>query len=108
MIPGKDQNKFYCYILHSQKLQRFYTGSTIKKPDSRLTMHLSKHYGNRKYTSKASDWVIFLTIECPTIEEARYLEAHIKKMKSSTYIRNLKQYPEIITRLKAKYTGKPD
>jgi len=70
-------------------------------------MHLSKHYGNKKYTSIVNDWALFLQIECNSIKEARYLENHIKQMKSSKYIRNLKQYPEIIIKIKERFNN-PD
>jgi len=98
-----NQGTFYCYILYSQKLNRFYTGSTALNPDDRLKVHLAKHYGNMKYTSKTDDWIIFLQFECNSYEEARYIESHIKHMKSSQYIRNLNMFPEIILKLKKRF-----
>jgi len=38
-----------------------------------------------------------------SIEQAKKLEAHIKRMKSRKYIRDLKIYPEEITKLKDKH-----
>ena len=93
----------YCYILHSQNLDRFYTGSTELDVDQRLNLHLHKEYGNRKFTAKTDDWTIFLVIPCQTIQQARSIEAHIKKMKSKVYIQNLKRYPEMIPKLIKKY-----
>ena len=94
---------FYCYILQSQTLDRYYVGSTILNVQDRLERHLSQFYGNKKFTAKANDWVVFMVIECSTIEQARKIESHIKKMKSKKYIRNLKDYPEIIEKLKSIY-----
>ena len=87
------------YILHSSKLNRFYTGSSELEASERLVLHLNKYYGDNKYTSKADDWKLFLTIECSNKPQALAIEKHIKKMKSSKYINNLKQYPEMIDKL---------
>ena len=57
----------------------------------------------KKYTAKADDWVLYYVIECQSIEQARKIEKHIKKMKSKKYIENLKRYPEITQRLLKKY-----
>lgn len=90
------------YILHSVKLNNFYTGFTSEL-EIRLDNHIKHLYGSRKFTSKADDWTLFLTIECDTLEQAKLIEAHIKRMKSKIYIQNLKQYPEMIEKLLKKY-----
>ncbi len=93
----------HCYILYSTSLNRFYVGSTILEPKERLQNHLEQFYGNHKYTSLSKDWKIFLEITCNSIEQARKIEKHIKKMKSSKYIRNLRQYPEIVSKLQKRF-----
>ncbi|TVP44488.1 MAG: GIY-YIG nuclease family protein [Mongoliibacter sp.] len=93
----------YFYILHSQKLGRFYSGITTLDPSQRLENHVNKIYGNSNFTRKADDWNLFLAIKCQDFSQARKLEIHIKKMKSSTYIQNLKMYPEIIEKLLSKF-----
>ncbi|HED37720.1 MAG TPA: GIY-YIG nuclease family protein [Ignavibacteria bacterium] len=95
---------FYCYILHSNVLNRFYTGSTILEPGERLERHLEKYYGNKKFTAKVSDWELFYFIEYTSKEQARKIECHIKKMKSKIYIQNLKEYPEMAQRLLEKFS----
>jgi putative endonuclease len=62
-------------------------------------------YGQRKFTALAKDWQIFLSIECSTEQMARAIEDHIKKMKSKKYVRDLKQYPEMVLRLLSKYAA---
>ena len=69
----------------------------------RLDRHITNYYGVNKYTAKADDWKLYLDIECESIAQARGIEKHIKRMKSSKYIRNLTTYPEIIDKLKAQY-----
>ena len=91
------------YILYSPSLDSFYTGFTTTSVNERLNKHNEKFYNN-KYTSKASDWEIYLSIECISENQARGIEAHIKRMKSKTYILNLKRYPNIIIELLNKYT----
>ena len=92
------------YILHSEKLQRFYTGCTSNFHE-RLRKHSTSFYGNQNFTSKADDWELFLLIECKSELQAKAVERHIKKMKSKIYKRNLKKYPEMIDRLLRKYSS---
>ncbi len=92
------------YILHSNKLDRFYIGSTELTAEDRLFMHNSLAFGSKKFTAIANDWTLFLEISYNSISTARQIELHIKKMKSSVYIRNLKQYPEMIDKLIVKFT----
>lgn len=85
------------YILFSKKLDRFYTGSCLDLSE-RLDEHLRGIYAD-SFTSKAIDWELFLWIDNLTYQQARLIELHIKKMKSKVYIKNLKKYEEIKTRL---------
>ncbi len=89
----------FCYILYTPSADRFYTGSTSLLPDERLERHLKKYYGKMKFTSRYSDWELFHFIECKSKKQAMAIERHIKKMKSKTYIRNLKKYTEINEKL---------
>lgn len=93
----------HCYILFSKSLRKFYTGSTELDPNERLALHLSKHYGRNKFTSAANDWELVLSIKCNTIQQAKSIEKHIKRMKSTTYIENLIKYDEIQIKLLSKY-----
>ena len=95
----------HCYILYSNSLDRFYTGSTDLEPAQRLNLHLSKYYGIQKYTAAASDWVLYLVLSCQSIEAARAIERHIKNMKSKKYIQNLQRYAEMRNRLLEKYNN---
>ena len=70
----------YCYILYSPLLDKFYIGQTQQDPESRLEQHLSRFYGNTKFTAKAKDWEIFISIPCSTEKQARAVEGHIKKI----------------------------
>jgi putative endonuclease len=91
----------FLYILYSQKLDRFYTGSCIDF-DKRISEHKSKT-DNTSYTSKAEDWEVFILIDNLNYQQARAIEAHVKDMKSSKYIRDMKRYPDMINKLVEKY-----
>jgi putative endonuclease len=91
--------KTSCYILYSNQLDKFYIGYTAIGANDRLERHLSEHYGPTRFTHKAKDWILFMEIECQSSEQARKIEAHIKSMKSKTYINNLKKYPEMIDKI---------
>ncbi|UMY66122.1 MULTISPECIES: GIY-YIG nuclease family protein [unclassified Flavobacterium] len=88
------------YILFSEKLNRFYIGATS---DFDTRWHYHQLAENHKFTHKASDWTLFLSIECATKTQAFAVEKHIKAMKSKTYIQNLKKYPEMTQKLLQKY-----
>ncbi len=90
------------YILYSKKLDRFYVGS-CKDLSFRIDQHLKKEF-TESFTASAEDWELYLSIDELRYGLARLIEVHLKKMKSKTYIQNLKKYPEIIERLKVKYS----
>jgi putative endonuclease len=92
-----------CYILYSEKLNRFYTGATQNSFEQRLFEHNHKTYGMHVFTAKTNDWKLFLLIECESITHALKIESHIKKMKSRKYFENLKMHPEMIEKLKEEY-----
>ena len=84
------------YILHSQKLNRYYIGYTANL-ETRLEFH--KNAKPNKFTYNANDWELQLKIDCQSQAQAIAIESHIKKMKSKKYIENLKTYPEMIVKL---------
>ncbi len=90
---------YYCYILYSAVLDRYYTGSTTLLPDERLKNHLRDYYGKSKFTSKVNDWLLYYYIECQTKYQSQNIERHIKRMKSKAYITNLKKHLEISKKL---------
>lgn len=88
-----------CYILYSPTLDTFYVGFTHESLETRISHHRCGYY-HQSYTKISDDWELFLSIDCETISQALSIEKHIKRMKSTTYIRNLKLYPEIVQKLK--------
>jgi putative endonuclease len=90
--------KFFCYILYSKSINKYYVGYT-SDIEERLKLHNSGYFGGRSYTSKVSDWDVFLLFPCETIKQAVSVESKIKKMKSRKYIENLKKYPELIKKI---------
>jgi putative endonuclease len=90
------------YILYSKELNKYYIGSCLVL-DERLVQHQNKTFSN-SFTSKASDWTLFYSISDLNYTQARAIESHIKKMKSRTYIENLKRFSEISQKLTEKYS----
>ncbi len=88
------------YILHSAKLNRFYTGFST---NFELRMIFHEKSEMRKFTFKADDWEVYFKIECDSKAQGLSIEKHIKRMKSSQYIQNLKKYPDLVLRLQSKY-----
>ncbi|QXV67687.1 GIY-YIG nuclease family protein [Mucilaginibacter sp. 21P] len=91
----------FVYILYSKTLKKFYVGS-CKDLLNRLDQHLSKEF-EKSFTTKATDWKLYWSINELNYEQARSIELHIKRMKSRIYIENLKKYSEITEKLKVKY-----
>ena len=91
----------YVNILVSETMNQFYIGESVDI-EERINEHNSDFY-KKAFTSKANDWTLFLKIICKDRIQARKIETHIKSMKSKKYINNLKEYPEIIDRLKQRY-----
>ena len=88
-----------CYVLFSKKLNKFYVGATHDNVEHRQEKHNKHRYGNHRFTAKAMDWKVFLTFQANDYSHAIRMERKIKSMKSKTYIRNLKQYPELRQKL---------
>jgi putative endonuclease len=87
----------FLYILYSQKLGRFYTGSCIDF-EKRIYEHKCKS-DNTSFSSKAEDWEVFIMIDNLGYQQARDIEAHVKRMKSSKYIRDIKRYPDMLRKI---------
>jgi putative endonuclease len=62
--------------------------------DTRLAFHSNPEARNPdSYRgAKADDWKLFLEINCNSKQQGLRVEQHIKKMKTSIYIQNLKKY----------------
>ncbi len=88
-----------CYIIHSEKLCKFYIGVTQDDVVSRIKKHNDSLYGKHRFTAKANDWKLFLFIDCLDFAHAVRVERKIKSMKSSIYIRNLVAYPDLLEKL---------
>ena len=90
------------YILISNRLNKFYIGS-CKNLSERFTQHANKMFV-KSFTTKADDWELYLSITDLSYQQARLIELHIKKMKSTQYIKDLIKYPQIIEKLKERYS----
>jgi len=89
----------YCYIIFSKNLGKFYVGACQGNVKDRMQKHNNHAYGLHRFTAKANDWEHFLTILAKNYAHATRIEKHIKSMKSSRYIRNLKKYPELVEKV---------
>ncbi len=94
-------NLYYCYIIYSEKLDKFYIGET-EDLEERLRFHNSGFFKN-SFTSKTSDWTLIHSISCKSRRQARLIEKHIKEIKSRKYLLNLSKYPKMTDKLLVKY-----
>ena len=80
------------YIIYSSKIDKYYIGYTSDF-EERSKFH-NDASRNRIWTKRGIPWEVFLTIEGLEKSTARKLELHLKKMKSRTYINEIKQNPK--------------
>ncbi len=88
-----------CYIIYSEKLNKFYIGATHEDVSIRIENHNLCSYGKHRFTATADDWKLFLFIPTNDYAHAIRLEKKIKSMKSSKYIRTLLEYPQLLEKL---------
>jgi putative endonuclease len=88
---------FIVYIIHSDKLDKFYIGTTDNF-DHRLLEHNNVKYPN-SFTAKGIPWTCYLTIDCKTSEQAYRMEKYIKSRKSVAYIKKLKSDKTLVSKL---------
>lgn len=67
---------YFVYILHSIKIDWFYTGYTHLMIQERLRRHNSNHKG---YTGKTDDWKVSFINKVKTKDDALQLEKNQKK-----------------------------
>lgn len=84
----------FVYILFSQSADRFYIGETCDVTE-RLSQHNSAFYKN-SFTKQATDWAVFLTIECQSRRQAIEIESFIKKMRNRNFYFKIKENPDIV------------
>ena len=93
--------EFFCYILYSPSIDRFYIGET-ENLSERLELHNSGFFKG-SFTIQASDWSVFLVFPCQNRIIARKIEAYIKSMKSRKYIVKLKNNSQVYDELIHKF-----
>ena len=69
--------KFFCYILFSRSLNRYYVGYTSDIGE-RLKLHNTGGFGGKAYTHLTTDWDLYLLIPCDTITQSIFIESKIK------------------------------
>ena len=89
------------YILYSESIDKFYTGS-CKILSERLAAHRNNKF-SRSFTRRASDWKLFFQIDNLTYRQGRKIESHIKRMKSKIYIKNLIIHAKVSEELVLQY-----
>lgn len=88
-----------CYIIFSDKLNRFYIGATQDEVSLRIQNHNLGKYGKHRFTSTADDWKLFLFITSKDYSHAIRLERKIKSMRSRKYFHDLVKYPNLLEKL---------
>ena len=86
--PPEDTRIFqmhFVYILFSEKLRKYYVGST-----GNIELRLNQHNnGHGNFTRTGTPWKLVYAEEFESVQLARQRERQIKKMKSKVYIENL-------------------
>ena len=88
-----------CYILFSDKLNKFYIGATQEDVSLRIEKHNLGTYGKHRFTAVVNDWKLFLFIPTNDYSHAIRIERKLKSMKSVKYFHDLMIYPELLEKL---------
>ena len=78
---------YYVYVIYSEKLNRFYTGTTDDL-DKRIEQHNSAFYPN-SFTSKGIPWQLKTSFSFENNLHAYFAESFIKRMKSKIFIEKI-------------------
>jgi putative endonuclease len=89
------------YVIYSAKLNRYYIGTT-NNVERRLEEHNTGIYKN-SFTGRGVPWELYLVIEDLESKQAYAIEAYLKRMKSSTYLKKLNEKPEVVEWLKSMF-----
>jgi putative endonuclease len=92
---------YVVYIIYSSKIKRFYIGTTDNF-DRRLKEH-NNAIRKESFTFRGIPWELFLLIDNLDSKQAYDIEAYLKRMKSSAYLKKLKDKPEILDWLREKF-----
>ena len=93
--------KFCTYIIFSEKLNRYYIGSTDNF-ERRLDEHNAGVYDSA-FTVRGIPWEEKLVIRDLKSAQAFALEKHFKSMKSRKYLENLFKYPELVESVRKRF-----
>jgi putative endonuclease len=80
-----------CYVTYRPSLGKFYTGVCQDTLEERIDKHNNHRSGRYRFTASVKDWELFPGIEVKDFAHAVGIERHIKSMKISRYIYNLKK-----------------
>ncbi|HMT95534.1 MAG TPA: GIY-YIG nuclease family protein [Ferruginibacter sp.] len=75
----------YCYILYSEKLNKYYVGACINL-ERRLYEH---NIGHSAFTSLGLPWILCYKEQFDDLITAKKRETYIKKQKSRKFIESL-------------------
>ena len=51
---------FYTYIIYSDRIDTYYTGSCRENLKDRLEKHNTAYYSGKSFTSQTDDWILIL------------------------------------------------
>ena len=88
---------YYVYVIYSEKLNRFYTGTTDDL-DKRIEQHNSAFYPN-SFTSKGIPWELKVFFSFENNKTALDAEKFIKRMKSKIFIEKIIKNPGLFTKI---------
>ena len=83
------ENPYFVYILKSEKLNKYYIGSS-SDPDKRILGHNS---GKAIFTRKGIPWTLVYSEQFKSKKEALEREKYIKRMKSRIFVEGLIDNP---------------
>jgi len=76
---------YFVYVLYSERLKKYYTGST-QDMEMRLLQHNS---GKNTFTRNGMPWILIYSVQLESRSVAMKLENQIKKQETGRYLEDL-------------------
>jgi putative endonuclease len=90
-------------VIYSPALDKYYVGET-ENLNARIIQHNTAAFKG-SFTSKTSDWVLYVSLICRDRSHARKVESFIKRMKSRKFIQDLKDDIVMQNEIISKFQG---
>jgi putative endonuclease len=82
----------YVHIIYFESIDKYHVGQTVDL-ESKVLEHNSGFYSG-PFTTRATDWKLYLNFACAGRKQALCIERHIKRMKTGCTLKVFRDFRE--------------